>query len=1199
MAEGEAGHQAALLLRAAAEAVRDFQAGRAAPSVPDILHLEKRWARLPAADTGSVAVEDALHLLGAEVLEGEPLEFVAREVLAAQGAAGAALLTKRQFLALAHVAEQAQSKAFDLVTAEDAAAPRADPAADRHKKRPPPIRDAHLDSWRIAAAVPLQDGDSELEDGDAPPAELPPGPLGEGLAAAQGGGGLSRAVSLAARPLEAGAAALSRQNSFDGGEAAAAAAAAQRAQQLHESAATSYQSALEAQEGEAQLEGFAVLAEEGQGADEEAAPEEAAPPLSAAVDEFTNKLNGLMDRMSDDMARLQVEGAAEGGADAADAAAVPGADAPARGSWESFGSGGSGRAGTAAAAVQAPPQQLQQQTPPQQQTQQMNEAMISAAMAAGMTFMQHLQAAGAGGTAVPSPFADVNPLRQAAAAAAAAMAASPQLSAGGGSSGGGAPEPAAHGGREPQQVIAEMLAQLRMGGATSEQLHAAAVSLEQHALAAQQQQQQQSVGSRAASVGSASAASAAQQQLSQQQASRGRSWRSNLDDDENVAQQAQPQYRSRDASVSPHKPSRLGPHASASAGPALSAQAARDAADMPPPAPRLRPPTVEGIAGWTPMTADDLQRCQAIFKKKGYSDVGGMERHYAMEYFAKLRMEGSIFHAAWAASDLGGDGRLDCREFCLFVQLLRGAQKGRPLPARLSPEEAAALLGERAMPEALPAPLHIDTAHMRAVLGGSHSRQGSVAEQEHSVMQDFDQFDDDASSVDSGIAESVVSSVMSLGPRRPGGHPLARPAVTHHRTGLGSVLGAGPGGAGGAAYGPAYARAEAHGAMPRAYPAPSLSRMSAGGDASAAHSLLEVAVKSAEIRYRKPLSTPIFTLSVRDSLGRLVELPIDTHPGHYRRETSMIYSSAIVRLTSQLRSIPPGSVLFLEIKHWKADKKRFSTLAWSYAPLEKLIDFGPSTARVRNGPVDLPLLKKPVDLTLRRTRRLTSRAYDLHLTMRGVDADGESVRLRKFPAMSSDTAEVRDGTCFAEVTPEPLDLNKYVEMVADDGAGAIATFSGVTRNSFQGKRTEKLEYEAYVPMAARKLLELCHQACARWTLCKAAIAHRTGTVLVGEASVVIAFSSAHRREALEACHWAIDELKATVPIWKKEFFEGGEVWKENEEWRAEQRRLHDAAAAARAAGGAAGASAAAGAAAAAAAAADPQLQQQQQPAAKV
>lgn len=149
------------------------------------------------------------------------------------------------------------------------------------------------------------------------------------------------------------------------------------------------------------------------------------------------------------------------------------------------------------------------------------------------------------------------------------------------------------------------------------------------------------------------------------------------------------------------------------------------------------------------------------------------------------------------------------------------------------------------------------------------------------------------------------------------------------------------------------------------------------------------------------------------------------------------------------------------------------------------------------------------------------------------------------------------------------------------------------------------------------LQELCQQACAKWQLCKIAMAHRTGVVLVGEASVVIAVSSAHRREALEvcrlggwvvsavggccwrhcshtratagqslgscshsatadlafprrlpplqACHWAIDELKATVPIWKKEIFEGGEVWKENEEWRQEQRALREAAAAARAA----------------------------------
>ncbi|KAI3423847.1 hypothetical protein D9Q98_009682 [Chlorella vulgaris] len=147
---------------------------------------------------------------------------------------------------------------------------------------------------------------------------------------------------------------------------------------------------------------------------------------------------------------------------------------------------------------------------------------------------------------------------------------------------------------------------------------------------------------------------------------------------------------------------------------------------------------------------------------------------------------------------------------------------------------------------------------------------------------------------------------------------------------------------------------------------------------------------------------------------------------------------------------------------------------------------------------------------------------------------------------------LQEGACYAEVTPDALDQSKYVELVADPGAGAIASFVGVTRNSFQGKATERLEYEAYIPMAAKKLMEVCRQACSKWQVRRMAVAHRTGTVLVGEASVVIAVSSAHRRDALEACHWAIDELKATVPIWKKEIFQGGEVWKENEEWRQQQ-----------------------------------------------
>lgn len=144
-----------------------------------------------------------------------------------------------------------------------------------------------------------------------------------------------------------------------------------------------------------------------------------------------------------------------------------------------------------------------------------------------------------------------------------------------------------------------------------------------------------------------------------------------------------------------------------------------------------------------------------------------------------------------------------------------------------------------------------------------------------------------------------------------------------------------------------------------------------------------------------------------------------------------------------------------------------------------------------------------------------------------------------------------------EIVAHPLVHDDVVKRVADDGAGAIVTFIGTTRDTFEHggelRNVEKLEYECFTPMALAKMRELCAAIRGTWDVAKIAMAHRTGTVGVGESSVIIAVSSAHRREALEACHWAIDELKATVPIWKKEFFEGGEVWKENEEQRREAR----------------------------------------------
>ena len=116
--------------------------------------------------------------------------------------------------------------------------------------------------------------------------------------------------------------------------------------------------------------------------------------------------------------------------------------------------------------------------------------------------------------------------------------------------------------------------------------------------------------------------------------------------------------------------------------------------------------------------------------------------------------------------------------------------------------------------------------------------------------------------------------------------------------------------------------------------------------------------------------------------------------------------------------------------------------------------------------------------------------------------------------------------------------------------GAISSFIGTTRNSFQGKRVAMLSYEGYVPMAEKELLKLCIAASSQWDITKIAIVHKLGDCPVGDASVIIVASSPHRRASLEAVSFLIDELKATVPIWKREIYEGdeGSVWKENIEW---------------------------------------------------
>lgn len=139
---------------------------------------------------------------------------------------------------------------------------------------------------------------------------------------------------------------------------------------------------------------------------------------------------------------------------------------------------------------------------------------------------------------------------------------------------------------------------------------------------------------------------------------------------------------------------------------------------------------------------------------------------------------------------------------------------------------------------------------------------------------------------------------------------------------------------------------------------------------------------------------------------------------------------------------------------------------------------------------------------------------------------------------------------FVEVVHTPLDTQRCVDLVTHASAGAVSTFIGTTRDHFDGKKVVRLEYEGYVPMAIAELRKICEQMREQWPgIVGIAMFHRLGVVEVKQASVVIAVSSPHRREALEACAFAIDTLKATVPIWKSEQYEGdARVWKENAEW---------------------------------------------------
>jgi molybdopterin converting factor subunit 1 len=135
---------------------------------------------------------------------------------------------------------------------------------------------------------------------------------------------------------------------------------------------------------------------------------------------------------------------------------------------------------------------------------------------------------------------------------------------------------------------------------------------------------------------------------------------------------------------------------------------------------------------------------------------------------------------------------------------------------------------------------------------------------------------------------------------------------------------------------------------------------------------------------------------------------------------------------------------------------------------------------------------------------------------------------------------------FFELTREAIDVGAVARRVILRECGATVTLDGYAREWTKGRRTLFLVYEAYEPMALREMNRLGEQAQEKFDIAHIGIVHRTGRLEIGETSVVISVSAPHRRAAFEACEWAIRELKRTVPIWKKEFFEDGDVWAESD-----------------------------------------------------
>jgi molybdopterin synthase catalytic subunit/molybdopterin converting factor small subunit len=254
-----------------------------------------------------------------------------------------------------------------------------------------------------------------------------------------------------------------------------------------------------------------------------------------------------------------------------------------------------------------------------------------------------------------------------------------------------------------------------------------------------------------------------------------------------------------------------------------------------------------------------------------------------------------------------------------------------------------------------------------------------------------------------------------------------------------------------------------------------------------------------------------------------------THsPSDMTGETRAAEEAAAPRVTDGQREVRVRVLFFGAAREAATDEAvlSFGTRTTAGAAFEHLLEKFPALRRF--GPSLLVAVNQEY-------------ARDLEVVLE----DGDELAL--FPPVSGGEEPDDDNAQdFFELTTEPIDVGAVARRVVPSRCGATVTLDGYAREWTRGRRTLHLVYEAYAPMALSEMRRLGREAHHRFDIAHIGIVHRTGRTDIGETSVVISVSAPHRRAAFEACEWAIRELKRTVPIWKKEFFEDGEVWVEGE-----------------------------------------------------